>query len=301
MSEEAKEEKRDLIAQFLKPSGECILCARDDIAFAVNQGWLEGKNYQDIIQVHQDEYKRLSGHDLSPTTLAIHFTKHMNSRGAAINRWSRAKASGPQSACENPPAVRDGNDLYDLHNRTHLNKFTAADSAVREMISNLDAMRRDIDERRDSGRTFDLSMAMKEYGKLLQGLHASLLKSQEIDSKLELNMSNMQTSRVLEFVALGGKNAADHPGYDDFVCEAEQLWLATAVKHIVARLDAALKSTDLDAPSKADVLVQVKGVMKGLDESVSNEYEDAVKSLRDRHFGSGDIVEGVVEQKAKDQ
>lgn len=300
MSEEVREEKRDLIAQFLKPNEECVLCARDEIAFAVNQDWLEGKNYQDIIQAYQDEYKRLSGHNLSPTTLAIHFSKHMNSRGAAINRWARAKTPSQQKG-ESLPAVRDDSDLYDLHNRTHLNKFTAADSAVREMISNLNAMKRDIDERRESGRTFDLSMAMKEYGKLLQGLHASLLKAQEIDSKLEVNASNMQTSRVLEFLALGGKSATDHPGYDDFACEAEQLWLSVAVKHIVARLDAALKSTDLDAPSKADVLVQVKGVMRGLDESVSNEYEIAVKTLRDRHFGSGNIVEGVVEQKAKDQ
>jgi len=297
MSEDTREEKRDLIAQFLKQNEECVLCAREDIAFVINQNWLDGKNYQDIIQANQNEYKLLSGHDLSPTTLAIHFTKHMNSRGAAINKWARA--SGPQRVCETPP-VRKDNDLYDLHNRTHLNKFTAADSAVREMIANLAAMRTDIEERRESGRTFDLSMAMKEYGKLLQGLHASLLKSQEIDSKLEVNASTMQTSRVLEFIALGGKDAADHPGYDDFVCEAEQLWLTTAVKHIVARLDSALKSTSLDAPSRADVLVQIKEVMKGLDESVSNDYEIAVTTLRDRHFGSGSIVEGVIEQKVKE-
>lgn len=297
--EEVKEEKRDLIAQLLKPSEECVLCARDDLAFAVNQDWLEGKNYQDIVRIHQDEYKRLSGHDLSPTTLAIHFAKHMKSGGAAINKWARANP--PRPTRENLPVVRNDNDLYDLHNRVHLNKSTAADSTVREMISNLDAMKRDIDERRKSGRMFDLAIAMKEYGKLLQGFHSSLLKAQEIDSKLEVNASNMQTSRVLEFVALGGKNAADHPGYDDFVCEAEQLWLSVAVKHIVARLDAALKSTDLDPPSKADVLVQVKGVMKGLDESVSNEYESAVKILRDRHFGSGNIIEGAVERKEKDQ
>jgi len=296
MSRETKEEKCDLIAQFLKQNEECALCSREDIAFVINQNWLDGKNYQDIIQAHQNEYKLLSGHDLSPTTLAIHFTKHMNSRGAAINKWSRA--SGQRQACKTLP-VRKDNDLYDLHNRTHLNKFTAADSAVREMIANLDAMRGDIEERRESGRTFDLSLAMKEYGKLLQGLHASLLKSQEIDSKLEVNASNIQTSRVLEFIALGGK--ADHPGHDDFVCEAEQLWLATAVKHIVARLDSALKSTGLDAPSKADVLVHVKEVMKGLDESVSSDYEIAVTTLRDRHFGSVDIVEGVIEQKEASQ
>lgn len=295
MSEKAGEEKRDLIAQFLKPSEECILCARDDLAFAVNQDWLEGKNYQDIVRVHQDEYKRLSGHDLSPTTLAIHFAKHMKSSGAAINKWARANP--PRQTRENLPVVRNDNDLYDLHNRVHLNKGTAADSTVREMISNLDAMKKDIDDRRESGRTFDLAIAMKEYGKLLQGFHSSLLKAQEVDSKLELNVSNMQTSRVLEFVALGGN--ADHSGYDDFVREAEQLWLSVAVKHIVARLDAALKSTDLDPPDKADVLVQVKGVMKGLDESVSNEYESAVKSLRDRHFGTN-IIEGVVEQKEKE-
>lgn len=297
---EAGEKKRDLIAQFLKPSEECVLCAPNGIAFTVNQDWLEGKNYQDIVQIHQDEYKRLSGHDLSPTTLAIHFAKHMNSSGAAVNKWARARTPG-QQACENLPAVQNDDDLFNLHNRVHLNKFTAADSVVREMISNLDAMKKDIDERRESGRTFDLAIAMKEYGKLLQGFHASLLKSQEVDSKLEVNALNMRTSRVLEFVALGGKDATDHPGYDDFVREAEQLWLSVAVKHIVARLDVALKSTDLDAPSKADVLVQIKGVMSGLDEPVSNEYEDSVKKLRDRHFGSGNIVEGVVEQKATDQ
>ncbi len=288
-------ERRDLVAQLLKPNDECVLCALDDIAFAVNQDWLDGKNYQDIVQIHQDEYRRLSGHDLTPTTLAIHFAKHMNSSGAAINKWAKSKAPDQQKACESPLAVRD-DDLYNLPNRSHLNKSIAADSVVREMISNLDSMKKDIAERRESGRTFDLAIAMKEYGKLLQGFHASLLKSQEVDSKLELNESSMRTSRVLEFVALGGI-IADHPEYDDFVCEAEQLWLSVAVKHIVARLDAALKSTDLDAPSKADVLVQVKGVMKGLDESVSNEYDASVRKLRDHYFGSGDIVEGVVEQK----
>lgn len=166
-------QRQDLIVQFLKPNEECVLCARDEIAFDINRDWLEGKNYQDLIQSYQDEYKRLSGHNLSPTTLAIHFTKHMNSQGAAINKWSRANPPSQQQAHENLPAVRDDNDyLYDLHNRVHLNKATAANSVVREIISNLDAMKKDIDERREAGRTFDLAMGMKEYGKLLQGFHA---------------------------------------------------------------------------------------------------------------------------------
>lgn len=306
MGEANREEKRDLIGQFLKPNEECAFCAGDDIAFAVNQEWLEGKNYQEMVRTHQDEYRRLHEHDLTPTTLAIHFAKHMDSRGAAINKWARAKPPEQQQVHENLPAVRDdGDNLYDLHNRIHLNKFTTADSAVREMIANLEAMKNDIEGRRESGRIFDLAMAMKEYGKLLQGLHSSLLKAQEIDSKLEVNESNVRSARVLEFAALtslsiGGKSVTDHPNYDDFVCEAEQLWLSVAVKHIIARLDVALKATDLDAPLKADVLMQIKGVMKGLDEPVFNEYEREMKVLRDRHFGSGSVVEGVVEQKPKD-
>ena len=308
MGEANKEEKRDLIGQFLKPNKECVFSAGDDIAFAVNQDWLEGKNYQEMVRIHQDEYERLSGgHDLTPTALAIHFTKHMDSRGAAVNKWARAQVPGQQQARENLPTVQDVDDLslYNLHNRIHLNKFTAADSAVREMISNLEAMKKDIDDRRESGRTFDMAVVLKEYGKLVQGLHGSLLKAQEIDSKLEVNATNAQASRVLEFAALkslsiGGKDAVDHPDYDDFVREAERLWLSVAVKHIVARLDVALKATDLDAPAKADVLVQVKGVMKGLDESVFNEYELKMKTLRDQHFGFGSIVEGVVEQKNQD-
>jgi len=138
MSKEAsKEEERSLIGQFLKPNADCVFCARSDLAFAVNRDWLSGQNYKEMVRIHQDEYKLASvGHDLTPTTLAIHFTKHMDSRGAAINKWARARVPD-KPVSENLPIVHE-KKLYDLQNQTHLNKFSAADSAVREMISNLD-------------------------------------------------------------------------------------------------------------------------------------------------------------------
>jgi len=306
---EANDGDRGTVFLFLKPDAECLLCANSDLAFAVNRDWLDGRQYEEIVQAHLEDYRQIENEPLTPTVLAMHFNRHMDARGAAINKWSRGAAQRRQTAagaqqagaqqdlaCSGAPP-----SLYDmLSQHGTVDKPEAANRTIREIIVNLDAMRTDIKERKDNNRTFDLVFVLKEYGKLLQGLHGSLLKSQELDSKLEIDASTIQSARILDFVMLRTlcQMDADDPRYDAFVRSAEQLWFSVAARHIVLRLDAALRSTELDPPTRASVLMQVKKAMKGLDVSVVQDYDRELGGLREsqsRVPQSDRIIDGVAE------
>lgn len=290
----------EMIPHLLKPNQECVFCSGSELALAVNRDWLDGKQYDEIISRHQGEYLQASGNPMTPTTLAIHFNKHMSAKGAAINKWTKSLAERTQP--QTMPAVQDDDDnsmtLLKERSRLGADKTYLAELAVQEIISNLEAMKRDIAERRATGRTFDLANAMKEYGKLLQGTHSNLLKAAEVDSKLAVNESSIQSARVLEFAMMKSMNLMDrqHRNYDEFMRSAERLWFTVAVKHIVARLDLALRSTDLAPPDRAEVLSQIKSSMQGLDVIVSEEYDREVHLLRAEH-DPDNIVDGVAETK----
>jgi len=277
----AEECGREMIAGFLKPNPDCLLCG-SEVSFAVNRDWLDGKSYEELAKEHQDDYRKASGgHPLTPTTLAVHFNGHVNAKGAAVNKWSKSLAARQsQTAIEAMPS-EDGDTLFDsiTQRGQSVNKQAAADLVIMEMVSNLKDMKRDIAERRAEGRTFDLAVAMKEFGKLLQGFHTNLIKAAETESKLEVNASNIQSARVLDFAVL--RSLPDSRITDDeFARNAEQLWFTIAVKHIVGRLDEAMRDTQLDAPTRAAVLGRIKASMQGLDESVSDEYEREMRPLR---------------------
>jgi len=281
----AAESERDIVRQLLKPNGDCLLCGATNTAFAVNRDWLDGRSFDELTRAHQDEYRQVSGgNPLTPTTLAIHFNKHVGAKGAAINKWTRGliarlKPQDAEPADETQPKL-----LQELRDASlGPDKLRQAELTVREMLTNLEAIKQDIAERRAEGRTFDLSIAMKEYGKLLQGLHAGLLKAAEVDSKLEVNASSIHSARVLDFALLRSTRlvGSDGGNYDDFVLSAEKLWFAVAVKHIVARLDEALKSVrGMSLPMRAEALSHIKSAMAGLDMPVSAEYERELRQLQ---------------------
>jgi len=271
---------REMVVNFLKPKAECLLCS-GELSFAVNRDWLDGQQYEELIQNHQDDYRRVSGgHPLTPTTLAVHFNGHVDAKGAAVNQWSKLLAERPQPrSAEEAPIVPSGPNLFKRARERGMNKLSVADLVVEEMIGNLYEMKRDIAERRDSGRTFDLATAMKEFGKLLQGLHGNLIKAAETDSKVAVNDSNIQSARILDFAML--RTLPDNKDKDDaFARTAEQLWFTIAVKHIVGRLDEVMKVAQLDAPMRAEMLNRIKSAMQGLDGSVSDEYEREIQLLR---------------------
>jgi len=170
-------------------------------------------------------------------------------------------------------------DLFKQARNRGMNKLSVADLVVEEMIGNLHEMKRDIAERRESGRTFDLATAMKEFGKLLQGLHGNLIKAAETGSKVAVNDSNIQSARILDFAVL--RTLPNNKDKDDaFARSAEQLWFSIVVKHIVGRLDEVMKAAQLDAPMRAEMLGRIKSAMQGLDGSVSDEYEREIQLLK---------------------
>jgi hypothetical protein len=75
---------------------------------------------------------------------------------------------------------------------------------------------------------------------------------------------------------------------------AERLWFAVAVEHIVARLDAALKSVrSMSSPLRAEALSHIKSAMAGLSTSVSAEYERELRQMQaERRREAGDVVDG---------
>jgi len=304
----AAESERDMVRQLLKPNEDCLLCGATGTAFAVNRGWLDGGSFDELTRAHQDEYRQVSGgNPLTPTTLAIHFNKHVGARGAAVNKWTRGMAARLKPRDTEPAAEAHPDLLQELRDASlGTDKLHLAELAVREILGNLEDIKKDIAERRAEGRTFDLSIAMKEYGKLLQGLHAGLLKAAEVDSKLDLNASSIHSARVLDFALLRSARLAgcDSGNYDEFVLSAERLWFAVAVKHIVARLDTALKSVrGMTHPMRAEALSHIKSAMAGLDMPVSAEYERELRQLqaeRKREAlsitgGTAEPVDGVAE------
>ena len=294
------ESERDIVRQLLKPNEDCLLCGATNTAFAVNRDWLDGRPFDELTRAHQDEYRQVSGgNPLTPTTLAIHFNKHVGAKGAAINKWTRGLAARFKPR-EEPAAETHPDLLQELQDASlGTDKLHLAELAAREIIANLEAIKKDIAVRRAEGRTFDLSIVMKEYGKLLQGLHAGLLKAAEVDSKLDLNASSIHSARVLDFALLRSTRlvGSDGGNYDEFVLSAERLWFAVAVKHIVARLDEALKSVrGITHPMRAEALSHIKSAMAGLGATVSAEYESELRQMQaERKREAGSLTAGAAE------
>ena len=151
------------------------------------------------------------------------------------------------------------------------------------MSATIDEMDQEIQDKRAAGRTMDIDRMLERKHKMLQGLQTNLLKSVELDSKLELDQAHLDNMKVLDFIMLQGAGIMDasDPRYIGFVKSAERLWMGVAMKQIVAHLGDALESAELDHPMRSKVLTLLKINMKGTERSVKEEYEREVRMLKD--------------------
>lgn len=279
-------EEREEVSRYLDPDLKCLLCSADQFSYEVNRDWLDGTfDYAKLAKKHNAAYKKISGGQaLTKVILGRHFTKHMNAVGAAINTWTkrqarRAETENDQKRDPTPEQRR----LFDLLQRKYLDKMEAIEYAAREMIATIEDMDKEIEDKRASGRTMDIDRLLEKKHKMLQGLQSNLLKSVELDSKLELDQAHLDNMKVLDFIMLQGTGVMDasDPRYISFVKDAERLWMGVAMKQIVTRLGNALEDAELDHPTRSKVLMLLKANMKGAERSVKEEYEREAKMLKD--------------------
>lgn len=289
-------EEREEVSRYLDPDTKCLLCSADRFSYEVNRDWLDGTfDYAMLAKKHNAAYRKLSGGQaLTKVVLGRHFTKHMNAVGAAINTWTKrqARRADTEDAKKRDPTPEQ-RKLFDLLKRQYLDKMDAIEYATREMIATIDEMDKEIEDKRDAGRTMDIDRMLEKKHKMLLGLQSNLLKSVELDSKLELDHAHLENMKVLDFIMLQGAGIMDasDPRYLGFVKDAERLWMGVAMKQIVARLGDALEDAELDHPTRSKVLTALKANMKGAERSVKEEYEREARMLKDNMSSSPRIVD----------
>lgn len=285
-------DEQDQISRFLKPDSNCLLCSADNFSYAVNRDWLDGKVYREIVKKHGAEYGRISGgKKLCHSLLAVHFAQHMNVAGAAVSKWSKRLLKRTPSRAMVP--TPDQENLFSLLVDRHIDNHELAKLAIREILSSLKMMKDEIDAKQESGRVMDLVSTIEKYNKLLQGFASTIQRERDLESKLEIDASHIQSAKILDFVVLrnAGLIDSEDPKYSDFIRSAETLWINVAMAEIAERVGNAIKKVDLDAAKRMTILKQVNASVKGLENAVQSKYEKEMQFLRERQLGAGDVID----------
>jgi hypothetical protein len=84
------EDKDGIISKYLNPIANCPCCNLPKISIEINKAYLNGFTYTKIVEKYNADVEVKLGRRLTISALSEHFSKHLNSKGAAVAEYNRS-------------------------------------------------------------------------------------------------------------------------------------------------------------------------------------------------------------------
>jgi hypothetical protein len=279
-----QEDKDKIIAKYITPELKCVCCNLPKLALKINEAYLNGFTYQQIIDQYGEQVKDMSDKKLDMGILSEHFTKHFNFKGAAIAEYNRKRGMNSLTLKE-----QDGmKNIFEVLVTDNINDLEVLQLAMKEQIRRLQELE-DIKTRRiKENRVFNLDGLIMKQELITNNIINNIL------SKLKFWQSAKSQTKTLEqrerFLDFLDKKTADFLGIEiDYIRSdpklmkaAEKLYLNVIIEHFIKRMkDSMQMSLEINQYQIATFLKEFNRQCGGIEIEISNDFRERLKNLKE--------------------
>ena len=272
------EDNSDILSKYINPKAGCICCTLPNIAVKINEAYLNGNTYTEIIEQFKDEIASF-GKKISQQVLSEHFTEHFNFKGAAIAEYNRKKfleqSDGHQMK-----------NIFDALVKKKIDDLELLDLAMTQQVKRLKELEDLKTERIQDGRTYSIDNIIMKQEMIMNNLQTQLLNKLKIWQNAQFQSKKMELiDRHLKFL---DHKTANFLGIDvnafssdpNLSIEAEKLYLKTVIENIIKRVKSALElALKLSADDKVHYFKELNRQFIGIEEEINKEFQELVKNL----------------------
>jgi len=278
-----EDDKEGFISKYLTPLASCICCNTAGFSYKVNEAFLAGFEYKQIVEMYSEEAKRKTGKSLDVKTLTEHFTNHFNYTGAAIAEYNRQKGTANLPVKEQKQIT----DIFEVAVTNRINDIELLDLAMKQQITRLKELEEIKKTRTEQGRTGDLEYLIMKQETITNNLQTQVLGKLKIWQKAQFQSKQMEyMDKTMQFLDqktanfLGIELGADLD--PKLAKQAERLYLKTVLDNIVQRMSSSLDSSlHITAQQKAQYFKEFKRQCADIEEKINNEYKQTLKNLKE--------------------
>jgi small-conductance mechanosensitive channel len=278
-----EDDKENFISKYLTPVASCICCNTAGFSYKINEAYLSGFDYRQIIETFAAEAKRKTGRNLDTKTLTEHFTNHFNYQGAAIAEYNRQKGSLNLPEKEKKQIT----DIFQIAVSNRINDIELLDLAMKEQIKRLKELEDIKKDRVTQNRAFDLEHLIMKQETIMNNLQTHVLGKLKIWQKAQFQSKQIEyMDKSMQFL---DQKTANWLGIDvgldldpKLAKQAERLYLKTVLENIVQRINMAMDiSLHVSAQQKAEYFKEFKRQCNGIEENINEQYKHVLSNLKE--------------------
>lgn len=277
-----EEDKDDLITKYIQPHPGCPCCNLPGIAIKINQAYLSGTSYKQIVEDFSGEVLLAIGKNLELSVVSEHFSKHFECTGAAIAEFNR------KMGYSNLPAVeqKEMKDIFSVLTQRRVNDLELLEFSMKEQIKRLQELETIKNDRMKEGRTFNLENLIMKQEMIMNNLQMNVISKLKMWSKAMLQSKQAEyLDRQLQFLDpktadfLGLQSEAINPA---LYKEAERVYLKIVIESLVKRIKSSVDSSlSIDNHEKAQFYKEFQRELVGIEDEINSLFEARVKDLKE--------------------
>jgi len=276
-----EDDKEGIISKYINPDPTCPCCNLPGISVKINQSYLNGFKYKEIIEKYSEQIEKKHNRKLTVGDLSTHFTNHINHKAAAIAEFNRKHGMTNLSQDEKEEitgiakslAVRELGDL-ELFQRT-------VEEDVNLVIELDDIIKKRIKEGRDG----NIENTMMKKHQVLADLRISFIEKAKMMQKALVQSKQMEViDKQLQFLdvktanVLGISSQTLSPA---LYKESEKLYLKIVLSSIIKRIEQCFDTLEIDQVQKTHFFRELKKEFKGIENFINEEFKKKVSNLKE--------------------
>lgn len=279
-----QDDKEGLIGNYLIPSPSCPCCNIPNLSWRINEAYLNGFAYKEIIEMFGEEVLKRTGSKLDQSSLSDHFGTHFNDKGAAIAYYNRKKGMAGLPVAEQGKMK----DIFSVIVQERVNDLELLEMSFKEQIKRMKELEDIKTERLQQGRTFGLDELIMKQSQILDALQSQILQKFKIWQKARLQNKQMEfmdkqtqwiDGKTADFLGVNLGNTVMDP---NMYKEAEKLYIKVVIKNIMGKLHKSLDLViQLDQYKKIDLFKELMKQFEGIEEEIDAEFKIKLKDVKE--------------------
>lgn len=303
-----QDDREGFVSKYLSPINACICCNTANFSFKVNEAFLSGFDYDQIIEMFSEESVRKTGRALTKKVLEEHFHNHFNYTGAAIAEYNRIKGVTNLPDKEH----KQIKNIFEIAVAQRVNDLELLDLAMKQQIDRLKELEDIKKERIKTGRIDNLDQLIMKQEQITHNLTTQVMNKLKIWQKAQFQSKQIEyMDKTMQFL---DPKTADFLGIDAAINldpklakQAERLYIKTVLENIVKVMNISFDSAlHLSQQQKSTYFTEFRKLCEGLEDKINTEYKITLANLKE--VGQGQVVEvmniqdedDIIEQKIED-
>lgn len=274
------EDDEKIIFKYMTIDPKCPCCNLQYFAIKINEAYLNGFSYDQILTRFGDKVREKTGEKISLAMLTRHFNNHFNFKGAAVAEYNR------KNGMNNLPVEQQQQmtDIFKVLVDERINDLELIELSMKQQITRLQELEQIKQDRIDEDRIEGLDDLIMKQENVVNNLQTQILSKLKIQSQALLKSKELdQTEKFLKFLDPKTASFLGIESMSPLISkQVETIYIRVVIERVLNKIKIATDmALSLNQHQKMQYYKELERQWSGIQKEINEEYEIRIKNLKE--------------------